>query len=112
VKGGGEDICIARTEDGLRKGGRSFRGVYRESITFAGAAGLMETDISDGSDETKLLAVTPETRREVAADMADGRAVNELLYGAGPPEKSCSCSSSRSMLSSASSSPGSDCSET
>lgn len=80
-------------------------------MTFAGAAGFEDTDISDGSDETKLVVVMPETRREVAADRADGRDVNELLYGAGSSAKSCSCSSSCSMLWSASSSPGSDCSD-
>lgn len=50
--GNGEDICMARTEDGFRNGGRSLCGVYLGSRLLVGGAGLEFTEISDGSDET------------------------------------------------------------
>lgn len=71
--GGGEAICMARTEEGFRKGGRSLRGVYLGSTVFAGGTGFDATEISDGSEEMKLVVVIPEARRD--DDRIDGREV-------------------------------------
>lgn len=64
--GGGEDICMARTEDGFRNGGRSLLGVYRESrLELVGGTGLEDsTEISEGREEIKLVEVTPDVRRD------------------------------------------------
>jgi hypothetical protein len=52
---GGEDICIARTDSGLRNRGLSFRGAYLESPeSMAGELGLEVADASEGIAETKL----------------------------------------------------------
>lgn len=110
ANGGGEDICIARTDEGLRKGGLSLRGVNVESnALFAGTMGLEAMEISDGSSETKLVVVTPETRRDCVLESMDGRDVYELRYGRGSSSfsRSCSCS----MLGIGSSAPGRDISE-
>lgn len=99
----GDAICIARTDAGLRNGGRSLRGEYRESRALAGGTGLEATEISDGSDETKLLSVIVESRR--AGEGIDGRDVYEPLYGSG---SSCR---SPSMLGIATSAPENDISD-
>lgn len=72
---------MARTEDGLRNGSRSFRGVYRVSTPLPGTAGLEDIEISDGSDEMKLVVVTPEARRDCEVERIGGREVYEDLYG-------------------------------
>lgn len=52
---GGDDICMARTDSGFRKRGRSFRGVYLGSdVSEAGAMGLDEMDDSEGMADTTL----------------------------------------------------------
>jgi hypothetical protein len=52
---GGEDICMARTDSGFRKRGRSFRGVYRvSSESIPGETGLEVIDASEGIAETTL----------------------------------------------------------
>ena len=66
-------------------------------------------EISEGKDETKLVVVTPEMRRDSDLDKIEGRDVNELRYGRGSSmtPSSCSCS----MLGIGSSAPGNECSE-
>lgn len=97
---------MARTEEGLRNGGRSLRGEYRDSSASAGGTGFEATDISDGSDETKLFAVMVESRRE--EERIDGRRdVYEPLYGSGSSCRSCS----PSMLGMAISAPEPDISD-
>ena len=51
---GGEDICMARTDSGLRKRGRSLRGVYRSEASEAGAMGFEAIEDSEGMAETTL----------------------------------------------------------
>lgn len=53
--GGGEDICIARTDSGFRNRGRSLRGVYRASLAWLECAFVFE-DMEDsvGMAEIKL----------------------------------------------------------
>ena len=98
---GGEDICMARTDSGFRKRGRSFRGVYRvSSVSLACGMGLVAIELSDGMAETRLYCVTPDERRGCELDL---REVYELLYGCGP--------SSSSMLGIASSAVGTESSE-
>ena len=50
--GGGDDICIARTESEFLKRGRSLRA--RAPASLAGRMGLEEMDDSEGMAETKL----------------------------------------------------------
>jgi hypothetical protein len=96
---------MARTDEGLRNGGRSLRGEYRDSRALAGVTGLEATEISDGSDETKLFSVIVESRRD---DESIGvRDVYEPLYGSGSSGSSCS----PSMLGMATSAPDIDMSE-
>ena len=70
---------MARTEAGLRNGGLSLRGEYRESRLLAGKMGFEATDISDGSDETKLFVVMPDVRRDCEIELAEGRDVYDVL---------------------------------
>lgn len=51
-RGGGEDICMARTESELRKRGRSLRA--RAPASFAGKMGFEDIEVSEGIAETKL----------------------------------------------------------
>jgi hypothetical protein len=54
-RSGGEDICMARTDSGFRKRGRSLRGVYRVStVSRAGEPGLEVMEASEGMAETTL----------------------------------------------------------
>jgi hypothetical protein len=54
-RSGGEDICMARTDSGFRKRGRSLRGLYLVSaLSMGGAAGWDEMELSDGMAETML----------------------------------------------------------
>lgn len=96
---------MARTEDGLRNGGRSLRGEYRESRALAGATGLEATENSEGSDETKLFSVMVESRR--VDESIDVRDVYEPLHGSGSSSSSCS----RSILGRAKSAPDVDMSD-
>jgi hypothetical protein len=64
---GGEDICMARTDSGFRNRGRSFRGVYPDSMV--GETGLEIDEASEGIAETKLY--TPDERRGCRFDFRD-----------------------------------------
>jgi hypothetical protein len=69
--------------------------------------GFEATEISDGSDETQLVVVTPDTRRDCELERMDCREVYEVVYRDGSSGASCSFS----MLGTASSTPGSESSE-
>jgi hypothetical protein len=52
---GGDDICMARTDSGLRKRGRSLRGVYLASaVSDPGAIGFEDMELSEGMADTTL----------------------------------------------------------
>jgi hypothetical protein len=51
---GGDDICMARTDSGFRKRGRSFRGEHRASSGSSICAAGLDMEASEGMAETKL----------------------------------------------------------
>lgn len=53
-RSGGEDICMARTDSGFRKRGRSFRGVCLVSLPSSKGCIGLDIEASDGMAETKL----------------------------------------------------------
>jgi hypothetical protein len=66
---------------------------------FAGCTGFEETEISDGSDEMKLVEVTPEMRRDSErAEVLEGRDVYDGTYGSKGVGSSVSYVFSSSML--------------
>lgn len=65
---------MARTDEGFRNGGRSFRGVYLKSAPpLAGWTGFEDMESSDGREEMKLVVVSAEARRD--EERIDGRDV-------------------------------------
>jgi hypothetical protein len=73
---GGDDICIARTDSGLRKRGRSGRD--RAAASLAGKAGLEAMDDSEGMAEMKLYCEERRGSRAECEDPIDFRDVYEL----------------------------------
>ena len=81
---------MARTLEGLRKAGRSLRGVYRAS-----GLGFDASEISEGMADTTLTSVIVDTLLEA---WLDGREVYALLYGSGWSSECAAWSSSLSSM--------------